>query len=327
MCSIIDDIEIAADWLCKDEIVGIPTETVYGLAGNMFSEQAITKIFTVKQRPTFNPLIVHIAKGESLTRLAHSIPTQAYQLAEAFWPGPLTLVLPKNPTVMPLITAHKPTVAIRMPAHDLLQNLLNRLPFPLVAPSANPFTRISPTSARQVAQYFDGQIPAVLEGGNCEKGIESTIVGFDNGRTLVYRLGAIPVESLEKVVGKVTLLNPSKQAHQAQEGLIAPGMFYKHYAPTTTAIWVDNLQGFIEAHPHKRIGVLSFQETASMTGITQEVLSATGNFNEASHRLYAALDRLDKAQLDYIITTGVPDQQLGRSINDRLARAFQRQHP
>ncbi len=326
MCSIIDDIEIAADWLCKDEIVGIPTETVYGLAGNMFSEQAVNKIFTVKQRPTFNPLIVHIAKGEALSRLAHSIPTQAYQLAEAFWPGPLTLILPKNPSVLPLITANKPTVAVRMPAHSLLQNLLNILPFPLVAPSANPFTRISPTSAGQVAQYFDGQIPAVLEGGNCEKGIESTIVGFEQGQVVIYRLGAIPVEKIESIVGKVSIAQLSKSVHIPQEGLMAPGMFYKHYAPTTTALWVDNLQAFIEAHPHKRIGVLSFQETAPITGITQEVLSAMGNFDEASHRLYAALDRLDKAQLDYIITTGVPDQQLGRSINDRLSRAFKRQH-
>ncbi|MEO9890018.1 L-threonylcarbamoyladenylate synthase, partial [Nonlabens ulvanivorans] len=172
------DILKAAEILKREELVAIPTETVYGLAGNIYSETAIKKIFEMKKRPFFNPLIVHIHSMEQVMELAVNFPDKAKELAQAFWPGSLTLILPKKNEVPDLITARKDTVGIRMPQHELTLELLRNLDFPVAAPSANPFTHISPTTAQHVKNYFDGSLEMVLDGGNCENGIESTIIGF-----------------------------------------------------------------------------------------------------------------------------------------------------
>ncbi|MFT7083553.1 MAG: L-threonylcarbamoyladenylate synthase, partial [Nonlabens sp.] len=175
------DILKAAEILSREELVAIPTETVYGLAGNIYSDTAIKKIFDLKKRPFFNPLIVHIHSVDQIMELATHFPEKAQLLAKAFWPGSLTLILKKQPTVPELITAGNDTVGIRIPQHELTLELLRNLPFPLAAPSANPFTYISPTTAQHVKSYFDGELEMILDGGDCENGIESTIVGFENG--------------------------------------------------------------------------------------------------------------------------------------------------
>lgn len=304
--------------LNQEQVIGFPTETVYGLAGNIFSEKAIRQIFAVKQRPLYNPLIVHIKGPEALAEVAAQVPDAAKKLAEAFWPGPLTLVLPKHSRIPDLITAGKPTVAIRMPDHPVALALLQELDFPLAAPSANPFSAISPTRAEHVEAYFGDTIPLVLDGGPCKAGIESTIVGFVEGKATIFRLGSLAQEEIEKIIGPVQLLNKKEQAPDA------PGMLAKHYSPTTPTLLTNKVEELASQFKNKKIGLLLFQnELPDLPEAHQVVLSPTGDFKEAAARLYAAMHELDHLDLDLIIAQRLPDHDLGRSINDRLERAAQ----
>jgi L-threonylcarbamoyladenylate synthase len=316
MTLISQDVDKAISLLDQDELIAIPTETVYGLAGNIYSEKAIRSIFALKKRPLFNPLIVHIHSIDQLENLTTEFPEKAEQLANQFWPGPLTLLLKKHPNVPDLITAGKDTVAIRIPNHALTLALLSKLNYPLAAPSANPFGSISPTNALHVADYFVGQLPMVLEGGQCQNGIESTIVGFENGEPVLYRLGAISQEDLERVVGQIPLKNKKENAPEA------PGMLSRHYAPSTTTYMFTDLQESLTQHTGKKIGVLAFQQAYHNPAISHlELLSISGSLIESAAKLYAALHTLDKLQLDVLLVEKFPDSELGKSINDRLERA------
>ena len=310
------NISKAVEILNREELVAIPTETVYGLAGNIFSETAIQKIFETKKRPKFNPLIVHLHDVSQLEGFIDYIPPKAKDLANAFWPGPLTLVLPKKNVIPDLVTAGKDTVAVRIPNHPLTLELLKNLDFPLAAPSANPFGSISPTTAQHVKNYFDGQLEMVLDGGSCKAGIESTIVGFDNDEPVVYRLGSTSIEDIENVVGKVKIQNRSESKP------VAPGMLSRHYAPSTPTYLVDNITEFLQQFPDENIGVLSLHKIENTNNIKhQETLSLDGDLKEATSNLYAALHRLDTKNLDKIVCQKFPNQGLGKSINDRLQRA------
>lgn len=314
------DIQKAKNRLTEEEIVAIPTETVYGLAGNAYSEKAIKKIFELKKRPFYNPLIVHISSISFIKYIATDLPALAWKLADAFWPGPLTLVLKKQAHILDLITAGKDTVAIRIPAHPLTLSLLKELDFPLAAPSANPFGSISPTSAEHVAQYFENQLDIILDGGECESGIESTIIGFDDDQPILYRLGSISIEEIEKIVGKlkINIHNDSKPA--------APGMLTRHYAPLTDTYLTSNVTELKKQFQGKKIGIILFNKALeNEDNVIQEVLSEKGDLKEASKKLYAALHRLDKKELDLIISEKFPEQGLGKTINDRLQRAIKKQ--
>ena len=316
MTLISKDISKAVSFLNQEELVAIPTETVYGLAGNIYSEKAIKAIFEMKKRPFFNPLIVHIHSLNQLEELVQEIPEKARILANKFWPGSLTMVMKKKAIVPDLITAGKNSVAVRIPDHPVALELLKSLHFPLAAPSANPFGSISPTNAFHVADYFQSVLPMVLEGGDCRNGIESTIIGFENEEPVLYRLGSISLESIEKVIGKIQVKNKAEVAPNA------PGMLSRHYAPSTTTYQENDVQKFIEQFTNQRIGVLTFKnkiENASV--VYQEVLSDRGDLKEAMSNLYAALHRLDKMKLDMIVAEKFPDFELGKSINDRLERA------
>ena len=316
MTIVSSNIEMAAQQLEKDEVVAIPTETVYGLAGNIYSEGAIRKIFEVKQRPLFNPLIVHIYDISQIDAIAREVPPVAIKLAKAFWPGPLTLVLKKNLSIPEIITAGKDTVAVRIPDHPLTLKLLKRLSFPLAAPSANPFNRISPTKARHVESYFKNSIAMVLDGGECQKGIESTIVGFEREHAVVLRLGAIAIEDIEAVIGKVTIRNKDDVTPDA------PGMLLKHYAPRTKTLLVADITEAASEHGNAKIGLLTFTGTSSVPSAQHiEILSEQGDLAEAASNLYQALHTLDHLNLDIIIAERHPDHGLGKSINDRLERA------
>ena len=319
MIKISTDIDFAVQLLNNDKIIGFPTETVYGLAGNIFSKKAVNRIFETKQRPKFNPLIVHISKMEQLEQLATAIPENARFLAKAFWPGPLTLLLKKHPSVSDLITAGKPTVAVRIPNHPMALAILNAIDFPLAAPSANPFGKISPTSAQHVADFFPIEIEAVFDGGECQNGIESTIIGFDGDHVIVYRLGAVAVEEIEAVVGKVKVFTSDNIAPNA------PGMLKKHYSPNTNFVLTTDVEKEIEKHHNKRIGVLSFNKNYKSEFIAIiSVLSKNSDFKEASRKLYNVMHQLDKENLDIIIAEKFPDLDLGKSINDRLMRAAEK---
>lgn len=310
------DVKLAATFLKNDGVVGIPTETVYGLAGNAYSDIAINKIFEVKKRPNSNPLILHVKNGNELDKIGTQIPELAYKLAEAFWPGPLTLIVKKQPHISNLITASQDTVAVRVPNHTLTLELLNSIYFPLVAPSANPFTRISPIEAPHVEAYFKDQINMVLDGGRCSEGVESTIVGFENNRAIVYRLGAISIEEIEKITNNVSVYKP------LDKKIITPGMLKKHYSPNTDIILTRNVSQEIEWFSDKKIGLLLFNAPQPNFNLAyQKILSPDSNLKIATSNLYKALHELDAMNLDLIIAERFPEYGLGLTINDRLTRA------
>jgi L-threonylcarbamoyladenylate synthase len=316
MIKVNSDIQQAVEILNQDELVAIPTETVYGLAGNIFKDKAIKGIFEMKKRPYFNPLIVHIKSLEYLNEIATEVPENAYKLAQVFWPGPLTLVLKKKDIVSNWVTAGKDTVAVRVPDHPLTLELLEALEFPLAAPSANPFGSISPTQAQHVANYFPEGLKMVLDGGVCQRGIESTIVGFNEGKTILYRYGSVSIEEIEAIVGEVFLITKNDVSPDA------PGMLTKHYAPKTPIHLTKNLLDTVANFPGKKIGLLLFKEDIPLAqAAVKIILSKEGDLVEAAKNLYESLHQLDTHNLDLIIAERMPESGLGFSINDRLERA------
>jgi L-threonylcarbamoyladenylate synthase len=311
-----NDIAIAKIWLESNQLVAIPTETVYGLAGNAFSEEAVNLIYETKNRPLKNPLIIHIANADQLNTVASYVPELAQKLADKFWPGPLTLVLPKKDIVPSIVSAGKNTVGIRVPNHPLTLQLLNELDFPLAAPSANPFGYISPTLPIHVKKVLKDQIPYILDGGACEKGLESTIIGFEEESPVIYRHGAIPIEDIEKCIGSV------KEFTTDDTNPSAPGMMHQHYSPSTDFRLVDDVSSILHQYEHKRIGLLVLKADPEWSKDHKVFeLSPNHQLEEAGQRLFDAMHKLDELNLDIIIAERMPNQGIGKAINDRLERA------
>jgi L-threonylcarbamoyladenylate synthase len=309
------DINKVVELLSNSELVGLPTETVYGLAGNAYNAKAVAKIFKVKARPSFDPLIVHTSAVERLKEFVDEIPDKAEELGRHFWPGPLTMVLVKKPVIPHLVTSGLNTVAVRIPNHPLTIQLLDKLEFPLAAPSANPFGYISPTSTQHVNEQLGDKISYILDGGNCRIGIESTILSLDGDSVTVLRLGGCKIEEIEAIVGKVevklhTTSNPT-----------APGMLESHYAPFT-GVEIGDIDELIQKYLGQNVGVLSFyKKHKGVPSGNQFVLSEKADLEEAATRLFTGLRHLDSLNLQLILCEFVPDEGLGRAINDRLARA------
>lgn len=309
------DIKKAIEILKNEELVAIPTETVYGLGGNALSNKAVAEIFKVKNRPSFDPLIIHTDSLEKVEKYVKSIPEKAMLLAREFMPGSLTLLLPKKDIIPDLVTSGSPLVAVRLPHHPMTLELLSNLDFPLAAPSANPFGYISPTSAQHVDNQLGEKIPYILDGGSCEVGLESTIVGFEREEVIVYRKGGLAVEAIEAVIGSVKVLNHSTSNPKA------PGQLKSHYAPRTT-FKIGNPNELFNEYKGKKIGVISFSKKYEQVPLeNQIVLSASGDFSEAARNLFAGMRHLDSLNLDLIIAELLPEKDLGRAINDRLKRA------
>lgn len=310
------DIAKAVAVLNNDDLIGFPTETVYGLAANAFSSLAVNKIYQLKNRPTTNPLIVHTHSIEAATKYTRTLNPAAFKLAKSFWPGPLTLLLPKNNLIPECVTSGSPLVAIRVPNHPIALELLNALDFPLVAPSANPYTRISPTNAQMVDDYFGMGLPYILDGGSCSKGIESTIVGFEGDKPIIYRQGAISIDAIEFVIGKVKLEN------EIQQEIVTPGMSKLHYAPKTKMHIVDDLLDFMHAFPNLKVGFIGTGDKFFCHPNLKFVsLTESNDLEEASKNLYQSMYYLDSLGLDCIVIKKFPEHGIGRSMNDRLARA------
>ncbi len=311
------DIEIAAKLLKQEQVVAIPTETVYGLAGNALSARAVAQIYTVKNRPSFNPLIIHTSALDRLLPYVKNVPDAAHRLAEEFWPGPLTLLLEKTSHVPDMVTAGSERVAARVPRHPLAQQLLSGLDFPLAAPSANLSGYVSPTTAAHVAEQLEGKIPYILDGGPCAVGVESTIVGFENGRVVVYRWGGVTQEELQQCVGAAI----SVVFYAPAGSTPAPGMLASHYAPRQPVI-IGELADLLNQYSAERVGLLTFRDTyPQVTAQHQIVLSPTGDLAEAAQRVFAALRCLEKLPITHILAETVPNRGIGRAINDRLRRA------
>jgi L-threonylcarbamoyladenylate synthase len=312
MAEIGSDIEKAITLLKAGELVAIPTETVYGLAGNALDVAVVAKIFEAKGRPRFDPLIVHVADMKSLGNYVVEIPDVARRLIKKFWPGPLTLLLKKKSVIPDLVTAGLDTVAVRSPNHPFTKRLLESLPFPLAAPSANPFGYVSPTRAEHVNEQLGIKIKYILDGGPASIGIESTIVGFDSSIPIIHRLGGISQEEIESEIGSVVVNTISTSDPKA------PGQLQSHYAPGKKLILGD-LDDLTKRFNKEHTGILSFQKDYAAP--FQFVLSSSGNMAEAAQNLFLALRTLDRVPVDVILAESVPDVGLGRAINDRLRRA------
>ena len=303
--------------LKRGGIGAIPTETVYGLAGSAYDEAAISAIYTIKKRPFTSPLIVHTDAFERILDFVGGIPPKAKALAKAFWPGGLTLLLPKKSIIPPLATANLPTVGVRIPAHPLTRKLLQNLPFPLVAPSANPFGGISPTTAEHVGEQMGDCLDFILDGGPCSLGVESTIIAFPGGISTLHRHGAIPMEAIEKIIGPLEI--HTKKSPNRRESL-ASGMTEHHYAPQTP-LYLGALPAHLK-EKKKAVGFLNFKKMRpDFLPNQQWILSSSGDLQEAAHLLFSTLHAMDRVGFAGIVAEKVPDIGIGKAINDRLLRA------
>jgi L-threonylcarbamoyladenylate synthase len=309
------DINKAIALLEAGELVAIPTETVYGLAGNALDTTAVTKIFVAKNRPHFDPLIVHVPSLQRAEQVVRSIPEKALILSNLFWPGPLTILLNKKQIIPDLVTAGLDTVGIRCPRHPLALELLQKINFPLAAPSANPFGYVSPTRPEHVSEQLGDKISYILDGGPCPVGIESTIVGFEEDQTIVYRLGGLSLENIEDAIGSVSV-----QGHSSVNPK-APGQLNSHYAPRKRLV-LGTFPHLFKTYGQVQVGTLSFRTLfQEVEKRNQIVLSPSGNLEEAARNLFSGLRELDKMEVSVILAEEVPDIGIGKAINDRLRRA------
>lgn len=318
-----DAIARAAAVLRRGGLVAMPTETVYGLAANALDPTAVAKIFAAKERPAFDPLIVHVNDFKQAETLA-VFNDAARALAEHFWPGPLTLVLPRKAIVPDLVTSGLDTVALRLPDHAAARALIAAADRPLAAPSANRFGSISPTTAAHVQSELGQRIDLILDGGTCTRGIESTVVSLRDGSVTVLRLGATSVEAISQAVGSsISIAQPSSAPGLDKQtpAPISPGMTQRHYAPRTPMTLVTSLSEHdVINQQATRIGLIGMGDLPEAGFERIENLSPKGDDLQAAANLFASLRALDDAKLDRIIAFALPDQGLGRAINDRLRR-------
>lgn len=309
------NIDFAADLLLKGKLVAIPTETVYGLAGNALNEKAVLSIFEAKQRPFFDPLIIHLPDAESVSKYAELNDERLQKLANTFWPGPLTLLLQKKDIVPNIVTSGLEQVAVRIPNHALTIELLKKINIPLAAPSANPFGYVSPTEPAHVNAQLGNRIDYILDGGSCNIGLESTIVGVEDGKVCVFRLGGLAIEDIEKIIGKIELrINSSSDPK-------SPGQLKSHYAPKKP-LFIGDINELLKLNPNKKNAVICFgDEDFSDKELIVFNLSKTKNLPEAAINLFKFLRLADDSIADVVLCQKIPDVGLGRAINDRLRRA------
>ncbi len=325
-----ENIALAAETIKAGGLVAFPTETVYGLGANALDADAVARIFAAKERPTADPLIVHLSGLDQLSRVARSVPTTAQRLAETFWPGPLTLVLSKQPHVPALVTSGLDTVAVRVPDHAVALALLRAANLPIAAPSANRFGHVSPTTAQHVWHDLHGRIEIILDGGATAVGVESTVLDVSTSPPAILRPGGIPAEMLEAVIGPVAVLRRSLPLDQ---GLPSPGLLEKHYAPRAALIFFIGPTGREALMAHlaatraagRRAGVLAMDEDAPALARGGAVVYRLGaDLNSVARHLYAGLRWLDAQGVDVILCRDFGTGGLGLAIRDRLTRAAAR---
>jgi len=308
-------IRTAVEALRAGELVAFPTETVYGLGANALDERAVARIFAVKNRPHFDPLIVHVFDEASVPQYATDVDRRAVALMGRFWPGPLTLVLRKQPIIPDLVTAGFDTVALRVPSHPVARALLKEVNLPIAAPSANPFGYVSPTTAEHVRDMLGDAIGLILDGGPCAVGVESTVCALTEEQAVILRPGGVSVEEVEAVIGPVTV------GQSPQPDRRSPGTLPSHYAPRVPLFLIACGAPLPRPAAGERTGLLLLQPRLVEGYATVEYLSQGGNLIEAAANLFAALRRLDSAGLDRVIVESVPECGIGRAIMDRLRRA------
>jgi len=307
------NIKRAAALIKAGGIVAFPTETVYGLGADGFNPAACARIFEIKRRPRFDPLILHAASLKQAARLFRRVPAPALRLMKSFWPGPLTLVLPKSAAVPDIVTSGLATVAVRVPANPAALALIKAAGRPIAAPSANRFGRLSPTSAAHVKKQLGAGPDMILDGGKTRIGVESTIITFVKGRPVLLRPGGLPLEEIEKISGVAARAAPSGQRAPA-----APGRLKKHYSPKARLRLIAPGQS---VKPGSSAAYLAFTKKPAGSFLAVRVLSARGDLREAAANLFSALHRLENSGAKIIYAEKVPPHGLGRAIMDRLRRA------
>jgi len=310
-----ENIALAIDLLKKGEVVAIPTETVYGLAANALNETAVLNIFKIKNRPSFDPLIAHFSSFEKIKPFVKNIHPKAVTLAAEFMPGPLTMLLEKQDIVPDIVTSGSKKMAVRVPKHPMSLEVLAALNFPLAAPSANPFGFVSPTSAVHVEKQLGEKIPYILDGGECQIGLESTIIDCTEWPFKVLRLGGLSIEKIEACLGESLAQNLIQNSNPT-----APGQLDKHYATHTPLYIIENLCAFKNTDK-KNIAMLAFGDFETNEDVFVLNLSKKGDIDEAAKNLFKNLRHLDEQNFDEIITSFLPFNGLGKAINDRLSRA------
>jgi L-threonylcarbamoyladenylate synthase len=309
---IISDINLAARHLNQGELVAIPTETVYGLAGNALNPDTLLKIYETKQRPAFDPLIIHFSDIGEIEKFVLEFPAEIEKLARKFMPGPLTIVLPKKDIIPDIATSGLPNVAIRIPNHPLTLQLLKKLDFPVAAPSANLFGKISPTSASHVNKQLSGKIEYILDGGFCPVGIESTIITQSENEIRVLRLGGLSIDDIQENTGLEVV------HEKFTKDINAPGQIKSHYATQTPLIF----EGCHFDLRTRNIGYLRFSKPfPGISGEQQIVLSEYASLKEAAKNLFKSMHQLDEGGYHFILAEKFPETGLGKAINDRLKRA------
>ena len=312
-----ENIKYAAKQIRSGEVVAFPTETVYGLGADGLNPTAVAKIFEAKKRPSFNPLILHISSLNQFRDLVEVSNPKIEKLVKAFWPGPLTIVATKKDVVPELVSADNPTVAIRMPNHPVAMELIKESRRPIAAPSANRFGFLSPTTAEHVEKQLGGNVGIILDGGKCKIGLESTIVEISKDNIFLLRHGGIESKEIEKICGKLDIKEISQKSPNA------PGQLLHHYAPTVPIKFLEELS-ILEAKNKKLAGLFFKENKTSLKFEKVEVLSPSGNLQEAAANLFRHLHTLESLDVGLIIVESIKKTGLGVAIMDRLEKATNR---
>lgn len=313
-----ENVKKAAEIILKGGLVAFPTETVYGLGGNALNSKAVAGIFEAKKRPSFDPLITHIADLEKLEEIADIKDDRVYILAEKFWPGALTLIVPKKDIIPSLVTSGLQTMAVRMPDHPIALSLIRQSSGAVAAPSANSFGYLSPTEARHVEEDLGARIDMILEGGPCRVGVESTVLDLSREKPIILRPGGLTRQEIESVLGPVELFNRTTTSPTA------PGQLEMHYSPRTTLHIVESLS-LLPSGLKAESGALIYSDSSRGLGFScQEVLSPSADPVEAASRLFSALHALDHQNLKCIYAEVIPEEGIGRAVMDRIYKASEK---
>ncbi len=305
------DIDIAAGYIREGRLVAFPTETVYGLGANALNPLAVAKIFELKERPSFDPLIVHIASVDGLDKLTVNKDSRVLLLAAKFWPGPLTIVLPKSDIVPDIVTSGLDTVGIRMPNNPIALELIRKAGCPIAAPSANKFGRVSPTTAQHVKKQLPN-VDYILDGGKTQVGIESTIITLNEKGFEILRHGVITREDLESVI-------PFHSGRDTSDSIVAPGMLKSHYSPNKPLYFLGDVH--LNDMQRSNAGLLSFNTTDTEGYRMVIPLSTSGNLREYAVNLFAAIHKMEESDVEYIVAEPVEEHGIGLAIMDRLRKA------
>lgn len=318
-------VDEAAKILRNGGTVAIPTETVYGLAANAYDEKAILKIFTAKGRPSDNPLIVHIADLKDVYKVVSEFPLKAQKLAENFWPGPLTIILPRNPKIPDAVSAGMSSVAVRFPSDKIAQDIIKKSGVPLVAPSANLSGKPSATKFEHVCEDLSGRVDAIVNGGDCCFGVESTVISLLEGTPRILRPGAITKEDIEKIIGKIEVDKAVYEGIKPGQKVLSPGMKYKHYAPSAQVFMVkgpsDKYSNFVNSKYSENSVALCFDEDIPFIKIPYISYGSELKADQQAHNLFDALRKADEIGAKTIYAHFKGDGGVSMAIYNRLIRA------